>query len=72
MKTWKIKADIREIVIEALNKYETLDSFELDKVVKTINQITDRLYNTINKQVNQHLTDFFKKLIDDIQTNNNP
>ncbi len=69
MKTWKIKADIREIVIEALNKYETLDSFELDKVVKTINQITDRLYNTINKQVNQYMIEYFENLIDDLQEN---
>ena len=71
MKTWKIKADIREIII---NRFvgltdKVLNNSEVDVVNEVVNQITNDLYNTINKQVNQYVIEYFEKLIDDIQSN---
>ena len=70
MKIWKIKADIREIVI---NRFvgltdKVLNNSEVDVVNEVVNQITNDLYNTINKQVNQYMIDYFQEIINNLST----
>lgn len=67
MKLWKIKADIRRIVIDATTHLYLLPNMQNG----IVNEITNKIHKEINDQANQHMVDFLRKTADKLESDIN-